>query len=138
MKIGISKDKIKEIHNFIDTDLYNLQTIDEDYVLYSGRLVKEKGIFELIKAFTKLDNKKLHIIGDGPERENIEKYIKENHLEEKIKLLGYLSQSDLKEQIRRCTFVVVPSIWYENCPYSILETMAIRKTNCRIKYSWNT
>ena len=33
----------------------------------------------------------------------------------------------MTEYTRKCRFVVVPSIWYENCPYSILETLAIGK-----------
>lgn len=127
VKDGIKEEKIKAIHNFIDTNLYNLETENEGYALYSGRLAKEKGIFDLIKAFSKIeDNKKLYIAGDGPERQEIEKYIKDNNLGEKIILLGYLNQEAVKEKISKCTFVVVPSIWYENCPYSILETLAIR------------
>ena len=34
---------------------------------------------------------------------------------------------EMKEYIRKSKFVVVPSIWYENCPYSIIETLAIGK-----------
>ncbi len=48
-------------------------------------------------------------------------------MKENIKLLGHLGQEEIKEYIRKCSFVVVPSIWYENCPYSILETLAIGK-----------
>ena len=33
----------------------------------------------------------------------------------------------MKREIANCKFVVVPSIWYDNCPYSILETLAIGK-----------
>ena len=35
--------------------------------------------------------------------------------------------NEMKEKIRKCKFVVVPSIWYENCPYSVMETLAIGK-----------
>ena len=40
-------------------------------------------------------------------------------------MVGYLKQEQVKEYIENSRFVVVPSIWYENCPYSILETMEI-------------
>ena len=33
----------------------------------------------------------------------------------------------MKKEIQNCKFVVVPSIWYENCPYSVLETLAVGK-----------
>lgn len=125
---GIKENKIEAIHNFIDVSQYNLKTEDEGYALYVGRLSKEKGILNLIEAFSSLQNKKLYIAGDGPEKEKIERIIKDRHLENDIKLLGYLSQDQVKEYIRKSRFVVVPSIWYENCPYSVLETLAIGKS----------
>ena len=69
----------------------------------------------------------MYIAGNGPEKENIEKFISENNLENKIKLLGYLRQEEIREYIKNSRFVVLPSVWYENCPYSILETMEIGK-----------
>lgn len=124
---GIKENKIQAIHNFIDIDQYNFQVEDEGYALYLGRLSKEKGILNLIEAFCNLKNEKLYIAGDGPEREKIEKIIEDKHLENNIKLLGYLNQDKVKEYLRKARFIVVPSIWYENCPYSILETQAIGK-----------
>ena len=33
----------------------------------------------------------------------------------------------MKETVRKCKLVVVPSIWYENCPYSVIETLCTGK-----------
>lgn len=136
IKDGYDEKKVIAIHNFINVDEYNLETKNENYALYSGRLSKEKGIINLVEAFKKLledkeikniDNIKLYIAGDGPCKEEIERYINNNNLKDKMILLGYLKQDDLKEYTRKASFTVVPSIWYENCPYSILETQAIGK-----------
>ena len=124
---GIGQDKIVAMHNFIDIDEYNVPIEDEGYALYIGRLSKEKGIFNLIKAISNLKEGELRIAGDGPEKEAIIQFVQENHLEARIKLLGFLDKNGIKEQIRKCRFVVVPSIWYENCPYSVMETLAIGK-----------
>lgn len=124
---GISEQKIKVIYNFIDVNKYDIEIKDNGYGLYFGRLSKEKGILNLIEAFSKIQGKKLYIAGDGPERGIIEKIIKERNLDKNIKLLGYLSQNEVKNYIKNARFVVAPSIWYENCPYSILETQAIGK-----------
>lgn len=124
---GIPENKIIAMHNFIDVKQYDIQTSDEGYALYIGRLSKEKGIINLIQAFEKLDGGKLYIAGDGPEKENILNFIKNRNLENRIKLLGFLDKEQVKDTVCRCRFVVVPSIWYENCPYSILETLAIGK-----------
>lgn len=117
---------ITVIHNFVN------ETKKTDYTLgdgafYFGRLSREKGILNLVEAINNIPGARLIIAGDGPERENIQAYIKEHKLENRITLLGYLNQNDIRENIRKCRFVTVPSIWYENCPYSILETMEIGK-----------
>ena len=95
--------------------------------MYFGRLSKEKGIFNLIEAFSKCKHGKLYIAGEGPEKTNIENFIKDNNLSKKVKLLGFLSKEQITEKIRKARFIVVPSIWYENCPYSVMETLAIGK-----------
>lgn len=124
---GIPQNKIEALHNFIDVNLYNLKTENEEYALYIGRITKEKGIFNLIEAFRKIEVKKLYIAGEGPEKDKVKQYIEDNKLNDKIILLGFLNAEEVKEKIRKCSFVVVPSIWYENCPYSVLETLAIGK-----------
>lgn len=124
---GIDKNKIKVLHNFVDIKQYNVKTKDDGYILYFGRLSKEKGIINLIKAFKEIQIGKLYIAGEGPEKNNIEIFINENKLQNEIKLLGYLNAEQIKEKIKNCKFVIVPSICYENCPYSVLETLAIGK-----------
>lgn len=124
---GVNSNKIEAIHNCIDMEEYNVENQDEDYALYFGRLAKEKGILNLIKAFAQTQKGKLYIAGEGEEKQNIEEIIKQEHLGERVKLLGFLNKEKMKEAIRKSKFIVVPSIWYENCPYSVIETLAIGK-----------
>ena len=124
---GINPQKIEAIHNPIEVKDYDINTKDEGYALYFGRLSKEKGILTLIEAFSKCKNGKLYIAGEGPEKENVEQIIKEKKLEKRIKLLGFLNRKAMIDVTSKAKFVVVPSIWYENCPYSVLETLAIGK-----------
>ena len=131
--LEISKEDILKSLEYIyeneDVELeeYDIETQDEGYALYFGRLSKEKGILNLIEAFSKTKMGTLYIAGEGPEKENIEKFIKEKDLSERIKLLGFLKSNEMKKCISKSKFVVVPSIWYENCPYSVMETLAIGK-----------
>ena len=127
IKDGVNSNKIKALHNSISINDYNLKTEDNGYALYFGRLSREKGILNLINAFSKLKKGLLYIAGEGPEEETIKQIIKDNKLEKRVKLLGFLNKNQMTEVTRKCKFVVVPSIWYENCPYSILETLAIGK-----------
>lgn len=124
---GIPQEKISVITNFIDINQYNLETKDDGYALYFGRLSKEKGILNLIEAFSNLTCGKLYIAGEGEEKDSIEIMLREKKLEDRVKLLGLLNKEQMKEQIKNCKFVVVPSIWYENCPYSIIEALTIGK-----------
>ncbi len=124
---GVDENKVVALHNSIEMKDYDIETTDEGYALYFGRLSREKGILNLINAFSKLDKGTLYIAGEGPEEETIKNIIKENKLEDRVKLLGFLNKEQMTEVTRKCKFVVVPSIWYENCPYSLLETLAIGK-----------
>ena len=124
---GIPQEKIETLYNFIDVEEYNIPTKDEGYALYCGRLAKEKGILNLIEAFSKIDVGTLYIAGDGPEADKIKDTIEEKHLDKRIKLLGMLEKEDMKQYISNSKFVVVPSIWYENCPFSIIESLTMGK-----------
>lgn len=127
IKGNLEYKRIETLHNFVINSDEVKKYKDEGYAFFFGRLSVEKGILNLLKAIKQLDNGKLIIAGNGPEKENIELFIKENGIEDRVKMVGYLNQEQVKEYIKNSKFVVVPSIWYENCPYSILETMEIGK-----------
>lgn len=60
-----------------------------------GRLAHVKGFARLIDAFSKLNSSvplKLLIVGDGPERQNLEKQISELGLDDKVLLMGFHSE----------------------------------------------
>lgn len=119
--------RIATIHNFVNDSKENNSNNDNGYAFYFGRLSIEKGILNLVEAIKRIDTGKLIIAGDGPERKRIENFVKKNKLEDRIILVGYLNQKQIREYIKKSKFIVLPSIWYENCPYSILETMEIGK-----------
>mgnify|MGYP000171816433 CR=1 FL=1 len=123
---GIPSNKIKTLHNFVSVDNKDDNIKIGDYALYVGRLSKEKGILNLLKAFQNVKGK-LYVAGDGPEMENIKEFIKNNKMESKVKLLGFLNKNDVIEYVKKCRFVVLPSICNENCPYSILEAITFGK-----------
>ena len=127
IKGNLKYKRIETIHNFVINSEEENNCNDSGYAFFFGRLSIEKGILNVLKAIKQLNNGKLIIAGDGPEKEKIEKFITENNLEDRVKMVGYLKQEQVKEYIKKSRFVVLPSIWYENCPYSILETMEIGK-----------
>lgn len=96
-----------------------------DYFLYYGRLSEEKGVYTLIKAFLEL-NYKLFIVGKGADEANL-KSLAQTSKFNNIKFLGFKSGIELNNLIKTSKCVVLPSEWYENCPYSAMEAMALSK-----------
>ena len=108
------KGKTTFLTNFIEIKEIEDKYKKEDYVLYFGRISEEKGIKELIKAFKELPNIKLKMAGTG----NLEDECKNIS---NIDFVGFKTGEELTKLITQAKFVVYPSIWYENCPLSILE-----------------
>ena len=120
---GVNQDKIRVNVNFVDP----LDKEDEpsDYLLYYGRVSREKGVDKLIKAYKESKQEyNLHIVGEGEEKDTLVELIKSEQLEDKIKILGAKYDNDLENEISKAKAVVIPSIWPENMPYVLLESLA--------------
>lgn len=119
-----TKSPIIHIPNPLDDDVkYELSENVKDYVLYFGRLSKEKGVPTLIKAMKNVDHD-LIVLGTGPIEDEVKELIKANNLENKVHLLGFKTGSELEKYVSEAKVVVLPSEWYENGPYSAMEAMA--------------
>lgn len=124
---GVMNCSILHIPNFLSVDTnYNSTNTDGNYFLYFGRLSREKGILTLVKAYALLDtNVPLYIVGRGPIENQIKNLIKEKGLEKKVLLLGFKSGDELGDIVSKSKCVCLPSEWYENGPYSIMEAQAM-------------
>jgi glycosyltransferase involved in cell wall biosynthesis len=94
----------------------------EGYFLYVGRLAVEKGLPVLIKAFAELKSESLIIIGDGPQRKELEE---ESFLHPNIQFLGKKNKTEVLDFLGHCAALVFPSICYEGMPYTILEAFSM-------------
>lgn len=65
-------------------------------IIFIGRLSPEKGIMDLLEAIRHLNNPeiRLRIVGEGREKENIEKWIKDNVMEDSVSLRGLKAWGD--------------------------------------------
>jgi glycosyltransferase involved in cell wall biosynthesis len=98
-----------------------------EYFLFYGRLSAEKGIFTLLKAWEKADiSSVLKIVGDGPLKEDILKFIIDNQLKN-IQYLGFKNKNELPDLISNSSFIIIPSEWYENNPLTIVESYTYSK-----------
>ncbi len=125
---GVFKCPVVHMPNFLPEGTEYSLSSPGNYILYFGRLSHEKGTMTLLKAYEKAKvERPLYYVGTGPIKEQLEDYVKENNLSDKVKLLGFKSGEELKKLVRESLCVVLPSEWYENGPYSIMEALAVGK-----------
>ncbi|MCD7843650.1 MAG: glycosyltransferase family 4 protein, partial [Clostridiales bacterium] len=98
------------------------------YGLYFGRIDEEKGVETAVKAYEKLPDRVLKIMGndDTDEGKKLKDYVKEHELKN-IEFLGYKSGAELEEVIKGARFTLIPSIWYDNLPNTALESFQYSK-----------
>lgn len=106
--------KTVAMHNFVDQVEWK-EVEKKDYVLYFGRFSEEKGIATLIKVCKELPDIPFVFAGTGP----LESSMKEI---KNIKNVGFQQGETLEKLIREARFSVYPSEWYENCPFSVMES----------------
>jgi glycosyltransferase involved in cell wall biosynthesis len=128
---GFSEEKLYHVPSFADEINYEIGDVPhKDYVLYFGRISREKGVITLIKAYelirTEVNNGELWIVGSS--NDNEEKVLKDfvsTHNIPGIKFLGPKSGLSLFRLVKNAQCIVVPVIWYENMPNVILESFSL-------------
>lgn len=114
---NLFKNKTVVLHNFIDYNNIDPTTIKkQDFVLYFGRYSQEKGISTLVDVCKSLPNIKFFFAGEGPLETEINKC-------KNITNVGFKMGDDLIKLIQQAKFSVYPSEWYENCPFSVMESV---------------
>lgn len=111
----VLKDKLVTMHNFLTTDTPESFTEKEDYVLYFGRYAVEKGIGTLLEVCKELPEIPFVFAGSGPLKDEVAKI-------SNIKDVGFRSGKELESLIAKARFSIYPSEWYENCPFSVMES----------------
>lgn len=125
VEYGHNKDKFQVIYNpfsakLVASDEAIASASFANYLLFFGRLSTEKGLETLIKAVAKTGDK-LKIAGEGEKMADLDKLAK--NLKADVEFLGWKSGEELRDLIMQARATVLPSIWYENMPLSMLEAL---------------
>jgi len=126
VKFGYDIKKTLIIENPYDCSNVQPKYEGKNYILYFGRIEKEKGIYTLLNAMKLLPEIELKVVGNGTEYKNCLNYIAENSITN-VSFLGPKWDKDLEPIIKDCEFVVMPSEWYEPSPYVVLQSFAYGK-----------
>lgn len=106
--------KTVALHNFIEQP-EEKKVEKKDYVLYFGRFSEEKGIGTLLQVCKELPDVNFIFAGTGPLEEQLNGIAN-------IKNVGFQKGEALENLIREARFSIYPSEWYENCPFSVMES----------------
>jgi len=79
-----------------------------------------------LKAMKKIKESKLLIVGDGPQKNELEDYARNNQLKN-VDFVGKKDGHELMAIMKNAKFVVVPSQWYDNSPLVIYEAFSMGK-----------
>jgi glycosyltransferase involved in cell wall biosynthesis len=129
IEYGYDQKRIIHIPNFIKLDEFNPHYHFEEYILFIGRLEREKGLITLIKGFVKINDGKtfkLKIAGTGSMEEELKSYVRQKKISD-IEFVGSKQGKELEDLTKKAKAIIIPSECYENYPYSGLEAMAYGK-----------
>ena len=126
IEYGFSETRVIHVNNPVKNLDDSIESTIGDYYLFIGRLAWEKGADFIIKTFAKIGDKKLIIAGDGPQFNDLQKFISDNGIKN-VELVGFKSGEDLKRLILKSKAVILPSTVPENQPMSIIEAFSLKK-----------
>lgn len=110
---GIPAEKVDVIPNGVDLEIFDKvsgERSKKPRIIYVGRLIGYKHVDDLLIAFSKLDlDAELYIIGEGPERENLEKLARDLGIANRVVFAGFVSERRKIELLKSSWVLVLPS-----------------------------
>ena len=119
---GVVEEKIEVFHNPIKFDK-DITKDKNSYLVYAGRISKEKGVEEVIKSWLNSDisHFDLYIIGDG----ELKSYLKKKYKYKNLIFMGYLPNEEVLEYIKHAKAVVTATKLYEGQPRLLCEASSL-------------
>ena len=115
---GLPADKIQVVPNFLEPDPGVAEGPRSGF-LFVGRLSEEKGLPTLVRAAALVPGT-IRVAGEGPLTPLVQAAGQEGDLE----VLGHLEKAAVFDQLRGAVAMVLPSVWFEGLPVSVLEAYA--------------
>ncbi|MHB1330551.1 MAG: glycosyltransferase family 4 protein [Minisyncoccota bacterium] len=127
---GVSPEKVVVVVNPVPEIRENVITSKGDTIVYASRLVAYKNLEFVLRVLSKIfkSNKDLKfiIMGDGPERKNLEDLSKALGIKESVVFKGSVSQSSVMNETANCLFAIAPALTEFN-PNYILQAISFSK-----------
>lgn len=116
------KNEIKKVYNIEE---------NERVIIFTGRIVPEKGVLELIKAIKKVKSEKYKLLIVGASLNALESKSKYEELVEselfevknKVIFTGFVKYEEIPKLYKIADIAVMPSIWNDPAPLTIIESL---------------
>lgn len=122
VQAGFSPEQVFVKPNFVDPDP-GFSAERENYFIFMGRLSPEKGVNTLLRAWERLENIPLKIIGEGPLQAGLQNFSAERALKS-VEFLGRLPRPEVLSRLRRAACLLLPSECYETFGLVAVEAFA--------------
>lgn len=132
-RFNVNTHTIRPMVGFLESDIKQAQTINFDKtinLLYVGRLVFDKGLFELIDAVRILKDKKydvhLNLVGGGTDYDNLQLKVNALNLKENVTFFGMVSEKQKLINIYNSNDIFVLPTYHEGFPRVLYEAMMMQ------------
>jgi glycosyltransferase involved in cell wall biosynthesis len=128
---GFDGDRIVVVPTFVNSSTTGPSRTRHGQVAFVGRISPEKGLHVLIDACHRLlklpgyEDVKLVVAGNGEGGYAAAVQARASTLPSHIHLLGELDETRVRALLSESAVSVVPSLWYENLPNVMLESLAV-------------
>ena len=123
---GYPGERIFPLLNPFDVSKYSPRFDSKGYLVYFGRIVREKGIFTLLSAVRGLPDVRLIVVGGGEAEAEARRRTAEYGLPN-VEFVGPRYGDELISILRDAMAVVVPTEWYDNSPLVVHQAFSLGK-----------
>lgn len=100
---------------------------DRRLILFAGRLIREKGVYELAEAFADIAGRypdlDLILAGEETEKDGLELMLQQQGLRERVTFTGIITHAEIARYMAAADLLVLPT-WAEGLPNVVMEAMA--------------
>lgn len=122
IKIGINPHKIAIYQHWLDPKIYTEKKSSPDKftILFVGRIIKMKGVFNLLKVAQQMPEIEFNLVGTGPDYQQLLTLSQEQN---NFHLLGKMKPTDIIPYYQQANATILPSITSEAQPMTIMESL---------------
>jgi len=128
---GLNQEDISIVYNGVDEKFFYPKqkdsTNDKKYIMYAGRIDREKGLFDLLKCAKSICSERSDVsfivAGNGRDLNRLKRKIKNIGIQDKFILVGQAKKDQLVKLYQNATLFVLPS-YHEGLPTVLLEAMS--------------